>query len=106
MRVYILSPYPAVRAGLAALLREQPGWAVVGSAAPQAIGKSFADAEPPDVLLADVDAPPDASHVEAWLAELRPRGGLVLLGPMGLPSRAPGRIPGRSDGSHDLIEVA
>jgi DNA-binding NarL/FixJ family response regulator len=108
MRVSILSAYPAVRAGLAALLREQPGWTIVGSAAPQALGRGQGTAEqaPADVLLADVDALPESDTMEAWLAAVQPRGGIVLLAPMGAPPRLPGRGAGASETARDLADVA
>ncbi len=107
MRVYILSPYPAVRAGLAALLREQPGWTVAGAAAPPALGPASATTElaPPDVLLADVDTLPDGEAIEAWLATTQPRGGIVVLGPAGSPPRLPGR-GGQTGQTNELRELA
>jgi DNA-binding NarL/FixJ family response regulator len=112
MRVYILSPYPAVRAGLAALLRDQPGWSVAGVASSQALAPAAMtdDTAPSDVVLADVDALPDAETVEAWLAALRPRGGIVLLGPLGGPSVTPGRgrrgAGGQTDDLRELAELS
>jgi DNA-binding NarL/FixJ family response regulator len=113
MRVYIVSRYPAVRAGLAALLREQPGWTVVGSAAPEALGRAPVGDAPlsdavnaPDVLLAEVDGSPDSETLDAWLTAVRPRGGILLLGAVeGLP-RVPGRGPVRLDVLRELAEIA
>jgi len=108
MRVYILSAYPAVRAGLAALLREQQGWSIAGAAAPQGIAGASGVGElaPPDVLLADVDSLPDSEMVESWLAAVQPRGGIVLLGPAGAQPRPPGRGGARSETAHDLADIA
>lgn len=108
MRVYILAAYPAVRAGLAALLREQPEWRVIGQAAPD-VSPSAAvaalppeDAANPDVLLADADGLADADVLAEWLAALHPRGGLVVIGPA---QRAPSRGPGADDVSRLLASV-
>jgi DNA-binding NarL/FixJ family response regulator len=131
MRVYILSTYPAVRAGLAALLREQQGWSVVGSAAPDVVARSPATSaaeasagygeairpgETPqsglpglpgaDVLLVDLDAPPDTDAVEAWLGAVQPRGGIVLLGAFGAPGRLPARGPSHAEMLRELAGLA
>jgi NarL family two-component system response regulator YdfI len=85
MRVFVISAYPTVRAGLAAVVREQPGWLVVGEAAPGAVralspGQSPTDEPLPDMLLADLDGIRDAEAIYEWLEALRPRAGLVVLG--------------------------
>ncbi len=85
MRVFLISAYPTVRTGLAAVVREQPGWLVVGEAAPGAVralsvGQSATDEPLPDVLLADLDGMTDAEAIYEWLETLRPRAGLVVLG--------------------------
>jgi len=90
MRIYVLSPYPAVRAGLAALARGQSGWQVVGESAPNMLPLPSAALAPDtalDVVLADLDGlsgepdgAADAETVDSWLAALRPRAGLVALG--------------------------
>lgn len=87
MRIAILSPYPTVRAGLAALAREQPGWTVVGhSASATALASDLSGVtqeeaeEPVDVLLAEVDGGVDTDAVSAWLDAVRPARGLVALG--------------------------
>ena len=79
MRIYIISPYPTVRAGLTALAGEQPGWVVVGAGAPTAFGAGDV-ASDLDVALVDLEADWDAETVAGWLERLRPRGGLVALG--------------------------
>jgi DNA-binding CsgD family transcriptional regulator len=90
MRIYIISPYPTVRAGLAALAREQPGWVVVGASSPSALataaapsstGAESAEAtEGLDIALIDLESGFDAETVAGWLERLRPRSGLVALG--------------------------
>lgn len=109
MRVYILAAYPAVRAGLAALLREQPEWRVVGQAAPEASPSGALAALPPedaaaglDVLLADLDGLSDSDILAEWLAAVRPRGGFVAIGPARL---APSRAPGAQDVSPLLASI-
>jgi DNA-binding NarL/FixJ family response regulator len=103
MRVYVIAAYPAVRAGLVALARQQPDWRVVGEGAPASIAGLLSAAAlesgkiptqapalregAPDVVLADLDGVPDVASIDAWLLVLQPRGGLVLLGPAGLDTR-------------------
>lgn len=106
MRVYVVATYPTVRAGLAALVREQAGWEVVGQAAPDALGAQGVprpDVEAaggaPDVVLADLDAG-DAA-IEEWLAALQPRMGLVAL----MEAEGPGRR-GSAEQGVALVEVA
>ena len=96
MRVYILSTYPTVRAGLAAVVREQPGWRVIGETAPGdlagALGSQAGQPEqPPDMLLADLDGITDAEAIYEWLETLRPRNGIVALG-MAAPNNPGGRV--------------
>ncbi len=97
MRIYIISPYPTVRAGLTALAREQSGWVVAGASSPAALvgalgvgsagsgasGGAAASAEPAeglDVALLDLEAGFEAETVADWLELLRPRSGVVALG--------------------------
>ncbi|HEX8731197.1 MAG TPA: response regulator transcription factor [Ktedonobacterales bacterium] len=81
MRIYIISPYPTVRAGLTALAGERQGWVVAGASAPAALGTGEAElAADLDVALVDLEADWDAETVAGWLERLRPRGGLVALG--------------------------
>jgi DNA-binding CsgD family transcriptional regulator len=96
MRIYIISPYPTVRAGLTALAREQPGWVVAGASGPAALSGdkgapsgeaaaagAAASAEPTeglDIALIDLEASFDAETVAGWLELLRPRSGVVALG--------------------------
>ncbi|MBF6590869.1 MAG: response regulator transcription factor [Ktedonobacterales bacterium] len=99
MRVYIISAYPAVRAGLAALVRAQPGWDVAAAAAPEAAARIAAGdtrhlvPNALDIVLADLDGIAEAETVEAWLAALRPARGLVALGG-GRPTPTRGRMDG------------
>ncbi|HST88364.1 MAG TPA: response regulator transcription factor [Ktedonobacterales bacterium] len=80
MRVYVVAAYPTVRAGLAALVRERPGWIVAGQSALDFASPGMTAGEPPDVALADLEGVRDAGVIDALLAALRPRAGLVALG--------------------------
>ncbi len=87
MRVYVVSTYPTVRAGLSALVRAQEGWTVIGEMAPGAIlrasvgsGPLNGRTDPPDVVLADLDGTEDSDAIDAWLGALRPQRGVVVLG--------------------------
>lgn len=81
MRIAILSPYPTVRAGLAALSREQPGWTVIAQGAnATALASEIGAGDEVDVLLAELDSGMDATVVGSWLEALRPARGLVALG--------------------------
>lgn len=80
MRVYVIAAYPTVRTGLAALVREQPGWIVSGQSALDSIAPAAMGDEPPDVALADLEGVRDAGVIDTLLAALRPRAGLVALG--------------------------
>ena len=86
MRIYVIAAYPAVRAGLAALVREQREWRVVGQSTGSAVAAAAASLpqqDAPDVVLADLDGMmgPDADTVGGWLDTLRPHGGIVAVGP-------------------------
>jgi NarL family two-component system response regulator YdfI len=105
MRVYVLSAYPALRAGLAALVREQPGWLVTGEGAPDTIAPvdTLEDVDigadtPPDVVLADLDGVTELDAITLWLVALRPRAGIVVIGP---PQRA--RARGSADQDMPLL---
>ncbi len=86
MRVYVVSNYPTIRAGLSALVRMQPGWMVTGELAPDAIQPAAAASlmsdqkELPDVVLADLDRSEDIDAIGTWLGVLRPQRGVVVLG--------------------------
>lgn len=82
MQVHVISAYPAVRAGLAALARAQPGWEVVGEDSPDALAAAATRARDaaPDVVLADLDGLADIEAVDAWLEALRPASGIVVIG--------------------------
>ncbi len=87
MRVYVLSVYPTVRAGLSAIVREQAGWHVIGASAPEALMQTAASQSAtssqenaPDILLVDLDGVPDIEGIETWLAALQPRAGIIALG--------------------------
>jgi DNA-binding NarL/FixJ family response regulator len=90
-RVAIIDPQPAVRAGLAMLLRAEPGMVPVGAAAGAADGAGVLARERPDVVLLEHHLPdgdglslcrrlkalPRAPHVILYTAD--PDGALVLL---------------------------
>ena len=108
MRVYVVSAYPAVRAGLAAVMRQQAGWQVVGEGS--LLGGGVAPGLPrqqpdaqhvPDVLLADLDSAEDAGIVESLVRAVAPERGLVVLLGDTVPSRGP--RPGES--SRRLTEL-
>ena len=115
MRVFVVSAYPAVRAGLAALVREQPGLEVVGEAAPASLTQSLPppplatattarpDMNPPDVVLADLDGTTEGDALVSWLAALRPRGGVVVLATPDLP---PPRGSSRQATTRFLAEIS
>jgi DNA-binding CsgD family transcriptional regulator len=117
MRIYILSPYPTVRAGLAALAREQPGWEVVGQGAPASSVNSEPDAgerDAVDVLLVEMDGRADAETVSGWLERVQPLTGVVALGAAeGIAARADRRGTrdasgggGIDGGARQAIEIA
>ncbi|HLV98291.1 MAG TPA: response regulator transcription factor [Ktedonobacterales bacterium] len=87
MRVYVVSTYPTIRAGLSTLVRAQQGWIVIGEMAPDAIlrasgaGPINSREDPPDVVLADLDRAEDTDAIDTWLGALRPQRGIVVLGP-------------------------
>lgn len=86
VRVYVVSSYPTVRAGLSALVRAQQDWIVIGEMAPDAILRASAagpisdQEDPPDVVLADLDRAEDTDAIDTWLGALRPQRGVVVLG--------------------------
>lgn len=87
MRIHVIAAYPAVRAGLAALVSEQSEWRVVGQSSGSLVTPAAAapvqPQDAPDVVLADLDgiASADADTVGGWLDMLRPLGGIVAVGP-------------------------
>jgi len=86
VRVYVVSTYPTVRAGLSAMVRAQEDWTVIGEMAPGAIlrasgsGPISDGTDLPDVVLADLDGSEDSDAIDAWLGALRPQRGVVVLG--------------------------
>lgn len=98
MRISIISPYPTVRAGLTALIREQPGWEVASASssatlAAEATGADAASVESAvalDVALIDLEAGFAAEAVAEWLEALRPRSGVVALGAIEAPGAGRG----------------
>jgi DNA-binding NarL/FixJ family response regulator len=87
MRIFVISAYPTVRAGLRALVQAQPGWSVVGEAVPDALaGNAERPAAPDpattaaDVVLAELDGPLSADTLRALVTATQPRAGLVAVG--------------------------
>jgi DNA-binding NarL/FixJ family response regulator len=114
MHIYIVSAYPAVRAGLAALMREQPGWLVVGESTPDALARS-ADQESPDIdvnrtvdiLLADLDGITELNTIALWLATLHPRAGMVgMSAGINAPQHAGARGRATPEGQPLLAAIA
>src|SRR5690242_19088756 len=52
-RIVVIDPQPAVRAGLAMMLRSEPGFVPVGSAVGAGDGLELVDRQRPDVVLLD-----------------------------------------------------
>jgi DNA-binding NarL/FixJ family response regulator len=108
MRVYVVSSYPAVRAGLAALIRQQEGWQLVGEgpvrgATVPGLPRPPADAsQAPDVVLVDLDGAEDTAVVETLVQALRPERGVVVLVTTDVP---PGRGPRASDAARIVTEM-
>jgi DNA-binding NarL/FixJ family response regulator len=85
MRIFVLSPYPTIRAGLRAVLAAQAGWLVVGESSPGALtgaSGSVSDGATArvDLLVADVDDPTTRASLGALTATVQPRLGLVAIG--------------------------
>lgn len=99
MRVFVLSSVPAVRAGLAAVLRANAAVDVVGEEdpvqgtptassrnSPQASAGNSPDTAIPmetDIIILDLDGIEDIEAVERWVAELRPTAGMLVLAAAG-----------------------
>jgi DNA-binding NarL/FixJ family response regulator len=82
MRIFIVSAYPTVRAGLRVLAQERGGWSVVGEASPAA--PPMAGAEPVDVLLVDLESATSvASQLATLVQMIQPRAGVVAIGAAG-----------------------
>jgi DNA-binding CsgD family transcriptional regulator len=104
MRIYILAPYPTVRAGLAALAREQPGWTVVGQSATTAPPAVEATPAEVDVLIVEVDGGGATDTMSGWLDYVRPARGVVALGAAeGATDRAERRAPRGPGGPDDAL---
>ncbi|HEV8194968.1 MAG TPA: response regulator transcription factor [Ktedonobacterales bacterium] len=108
MRVYVVSSYPAVRAGLTAVIRQQDGWQVVGDGglrvitAPGSPRLPADEQQVPDVVLADLDGIDDAEVVESLMQALHPERGLVVLVPADI---APGRSLRAGDTTRLVTEM-
>lgn len=85
MRVYVVSAYPTVRAGLSAIVHEQPDWSVAGADAPETItraasrGSLITQENAPDIILADLEGIREVEALESWLVMLQPSAGIVVL---------------------------
>ncbi|HEX9057554.1 MAG TPA: response regulator transcription factor [Ktedonobacterales bacterium] len=94
MRVYVISAYPTVRAGLRALVQTHPGWSVVGEGSPDGLGRTGeAQASTPtasdvDVVLADLDLPLTPDALDALSGSVQPRAGMVVVGAFAPDPRA------------------
>lgn len=105
MRVYILSAYPTVRAGLRALMLEHGGWAIAGETSPATVrangvdplDQRAAEAPPVDVLLVDLDTSAGGEQLATLIQVMQPRAGVVAIGavsarPEALATLAPGAL--------------
>jgi DNA-binding NarL/FixJ family response regulator len=102
MRVFVVSAYPTVRAGLRALVQSHPGWTVAGEAGVGALvagsGQDATGATPADsdvdVVLADLEAPTDPEVLGVLVGALQPRLGVVAIGDTGDGAGAAGTALG------------
>ncbi|MEV6944300.1 DNA-binding response regulator [Streptomyces sp. NPDC051172] len=79
-RVLVVEPHPQVRAALADLVEDEPGYELAGAVATAAEAISLVGAVIPDVVLIDADTPDRRSgQFGHQLGELLPMGLLVLL---------------------------
>ncbi|MGZ3601233.1 MAG: response regulator transcription factor [Ktedonobacterales bacterium] len=125
MRVYVVAAYPTVRAGLAALVREQAGWSLVGEGSPATLvratssetasapasgttGTGAAATLPttPDVVLADLECVTDIDALAAALVALEPRGGIVALTTPTIPGQRGRPRPGEQEMMRTLGDMA
>lgn len=128
MRVYVVAAYPTVRAGLAALVREQADWSVVGEGAPSELvraasseamrapaspasvesdtGIAATPAMTPDVVLADLEGVADIDTLAAVLVALEPRGGIVALTTPVIPGQRGRHGPGEQEIMRTLGDMA
>jgi DNA-binding CsgD family transcriptional regulator len=113
MRIHIVSAYPAVRAGLAALLAAQPGWTVTAGPPPDtdlpgppASTTPATGPEPADVLLLDAADSRAVAEIADMLDLLRPASGVVVLGGSSVASRRDVRQEDAADALHYLAQAA
>ena len=113
MRIHIVSAYPAVRAGLAALLAAQPGWTVSAGPPPDtdlpgppASTTPATGPEPADVLLLDAADSRAVAEIADMLDLLRPASGVVVLGGSSVASRRDVRQEDAADALHYLAQAA
>ena len=96
LRVAVVAPYPALRAGLRAILAEHGLHVVREAASLDELVAEVADA-PYDVALVDPGATADAEVLADPLADA-PGLRVVVLGPVGSPERLPAIASGRAWG--------
>jgi DNA-binding CsgD family transcriptional regulator len=121
MRVYVVAAYPTVRAGLAALVREQASWSVVGEGSPTTLVRAASSetgsaptsgetttsvAATPDVVLADLEGVADIDALAAALVALEPRGGIVALTTPTVPGQRGRSGPGEQEMLRTLGDMA
>ena len=78
LRVFIIANDPLARAGLAALLADQPHFTVVGQVSGEADLYAELEVYRPDVVLWDLGWSPTLAPIQSGLAELRDTGGPTL----------------------------
>ena len=125
MRVYVVAAYPTVRAGLAALVREQADWSIVGEGTPVALVRAASSealrappsdesgiaaaatpAMAPDVVLVDLEGVTDIETLAAALVALEPRGGIVALTTPSTPGQRGRPEPGEQEMMRTLGAMA
>jgi DNA-binding NarL/FixJ family response regulator len=94
-RVFVVSPLPAVRAGLRALLGVAEDCQVVGEAENLAAANRQSTELFPDVVIADVGPDLDLGQSGVFDPD-GPRPGLVVLGPAVADQRLPSELEGRA----------
>ena len=100
LHVFVVSPVPAVRAGLRALIAQDEALQVAGEAAhlepvPGVPGGPFAGSPGVDVVVVDPAAGPDSGEIVPP-ADGQPGPALVILGPIPGDERLPGELAGRA----------
>ena len=102
LRILIIAGDPLARAGLAALLAQQPGCQVTGQAPPEADLAAEVDAAQPDVVIWDLGWTPAAAL--EWLAEQRDQLPPVLALLPGGDAAGHGAAPAWQAGARGLLD--